>query len=123
MRVAEGFVIAEQDVPGVRAPGDTAEVRTTIDASNGCERLEQRVIRFSPGRSLERGGDDRQEVLFVVSGTGTLELDGQEHPLEPGRRRSSLRASRTGSTPEERDGRRVGHGARERARRRQSRGA
>ena len=55
MPVVEGFVIAEQDVPGVRAPGDTAEVRTTIDASRGCERLEQHVIRFAPGRSLERG--------------------------------------------------------------------
>ena len=82
MRVAEGFVIAEQDVPGVRTPGDTAEVRTTIDASKGCERLEQHVIRYSPGRSLERTVD-RQEALFVVSGSGTLELDGQEHALEP----------------------------------------
>ncbi len=83
MRVAEGFVIGEQDVPGVRAPGDTAEVRTTIDASHGCERLEQHVIRYSPGRSLERGAGDRQEVLFVVSGTGTLELEGQEYEFEP----------------------------------------
>src|SRR3982751_6182802 len=83
MRVAEGFVVAEQDVPSVRAPGDTAEVRTTIDASHGCERLERAVVRFSPGRSLERRAGDRQEVRFVVSGKGTLELDGQEHVLEP----------------------------------------
>jgi len=83
MPVAEGFVIAEQDVPGVRAPGDTAEVRTTIDSSKGCERLEQLVIRFAPGRSLRRGDDGRQEVLFVVEGTGTLELDGESHALEP----------------------------------------
>jgi mannose-6-phosphate isomerase-like protein (cupin superfamily) len=81
--VVEGYVIAEQDVVGVRAPGDTAEVRTTIDSSRGCERLEQRVIRFSPGRSAERGADGRQEVLFVVSGRGTLSLDGTDHPLEP----------------------------------------
>jgi len=81
--VAEGFVIAEQEVVGVRAEGDTAEVRTVIDASRGCERLEQRVIRFSPGRSSERGGDGRQEVLFVVAGRGTLDLDGAEHVLEP----------------------------------------
>lgn len=83
MRVAEGFVVAEQDVPGVRAPGDTAEVRTTIDGSTGAERLEQRVIRFAPGRSLPRGEAEKQEVLFVVSGTGTLELDGQSYALEP----------------------------------------
>jgi mannose-6-phosphate isomerase-like protein (cupin superfamily) len=82
--VAEGFVIAEQDVVGVRAPGDTAEVRTTIDRSRGCERLEQRVLRFGPGRSSERGSDGRQEVLFVVSGRGTLSLEGLEYPLEPG---------------------------------------
>ena len=83
MAVAEGFVIAEQDVVGVRAPGDTAEVRTTIDASRGCERLEQRIIRFSAGRSADRGAEDRQEVLFVVSGRGILHLDGSEHVLEP----------------------------------------
>jgi mannose-6-phosphate isomerase-like protein (cupin superfamily) len=81
--VVEGFVIAEQDVDGVRVPGDTAEVRTTIDASRGCERLEQRVIRFAPGQSAERG-DDRQEVLFVVSGQGVLHLEGAGNPLEPG---------------------------------------
>jgi quercetin dioxygenase-like cupin family protein len=84
MPVVEGFVIAEQDVAGARKPGDTAEVRRTIDGSSGCERLEQRVIRFAPGRSLERMEAGRQEVLFVVSGHGTLELDGEEHTLEPG---------------------------------------
>ena len=83
MPVVQGFVIAEQEVDGVRAPGDTAEVRTTIDASRGCERLEQRVIRFAPGRSADRG-DDRQEVLFVASGRGILHLDGVGHSLEPG---------------------------------------
>src|SRR5437763_1515690 len=84
MPVVEGFVIAEQDVAGVRTPGDTAETRTTIDASRGCELLDQRVIRFDPGRSHERGGDDRQEVMFVVSGRGKLHLEGTEHVLEPG---------------------------------------
>src|SRR5204862_4070783 len=52
-------------------------------ASRGWERLEQRIIRFAAGRSLERGGEDRQEVLFVVSGRGTLHLGGGEHILEP----------------------------------------
>ena len=83
MPVAEGFVVDEQNVTGHRDDGDTAEVRTTIDASNGCERLEQRVIRFAPGRSLDRVDDGRQEVLYVVSGHGTLLLGGGEHALEP----------------------------------------
>ena len=82
MPVAEGFVIDEQDVAGRREDGDTAEVRTTIDAAHGYERLEQRVIRFAPGRSLERINDGRQEVLYVVAGRGALLLGGDEHVLE-----------------------------------------
>jgi mannose-6-phosphate isomerase-like protein (cupin superfamily) len=83
MASSGGFVTSENQVEGVRADGDTAEVRRTIDASVGCERLEQRVLRFGPGRSRERTSDDRQEVLYVASGTGTLELDGEKHELEP----------------------------------------
>ena len=56
MPVAEGFVTDERDVVGRREDGDTAEVRTTIDATHGCDHLEQRVIRFAPGRSQDRRG-------------------------------------------------------------------
>jgi mannose-6-phosphate isomerase-like protein (cupin superfamily) len=83
MPVAEGFVITEQDVVGVREDGDTVEVRTTIDASCGCELLEQRVLRFSPGRSLERTNGDRQEALYVAGGHGTLRLEGVDYGLVP----------------------------------------
>jgi mannose-6-phosphate isomerase-like protein (cupin superfamily) len=83
MASSGGFVTSENDVEGVRPDGDTAEVKQVIDASVGCERLEQRVIRFSPGRSRERSLEGRQEVLYVVSGRGTLELEGVEHVLEP----------------------------------------
>lgn len=83
LQATEGFVIDERDVVGRRASGDTAEVRTVIDASTGCEHLEQRVIRFAAGRSAERANDGRQEVLYVVSGRGTLHLDGEPHELAP----------------------------------------
>jgi mannose-6-phosphate isomerase-like protein (cupin superfamily) len=83
MASTRGFVTSEHDVEGVRGEGDTAEVRQVIDASVGCKRLEQRVIRFAQGRSRERASGDRQEVLYVVSGSGTLELEGVEHALEP----------------------------------------
>ncbi|MDQ3823050.1 MAG: cupin domain-containing protein [Actinomycetota bacterium] len=77
-----GYVIQERDVPP-RGDGDTATVRVTIDASVGCERLEQRVLRFGPGVSREQTLHAAEEVLYVVAGTGTLRLDGAEHALEP----------------------------------------
>ncbi|MGH3010544.1 MAG: cupin domain-containing protein [Gaiellaceae bacterium] len=66
-----------------RDEGDTATTRVTIDPSFGCEALEQRVIRFSPGRSSKRGGSSREELLFAVSGSGTVGLDGTTHTLGP----------------------------------------
>jgi mannose-6-phosphate isomerase-like protein (cupin superfamily) len=77
------FVVDEADVEPVRPDGDTASVRVIFDASNGCERLEQRVIRFAPGRSLARTLEGRQEVLFVVVGRGEIHLNGDSHALAP----------------------------------------
>jgi mannose-6-phosphate isomerase-like protein (cupin superfamily) len=79
-----GYVTAESVVAARRDDSDTAEVRVAIDASCGCERLEQRVIRFVPGRSAEQDPGERQEVLYVAAGAGTLELGGARHALEPG---------------------------------------
>jgi len=59
------------------------EERVTIDQSCGCERLEQRVISFAPGRSDERLTGERQEVLYVAAGRGQLHVDGKSHELEP----------------------------------------
>jgi mannose-6-phosphate isomerase-like protein (cupin superfamily) len=76
-------VVHPDDVAASRDDGDTAEIRVTFDRSNGCALLEQRVVRFRQGRSRERSLDGRQEVLYVVSGRGELELDGKRHALEP----------------------------------------
>jgi mannose-6-phosphate isomerase-like protein (cupin superfamily) len=83
MEAGSAFVTSTHAVEGLRDPGDTAEIRTTIDAAAGCELLEQHVIRFRPGRSAARSNEHRQEVLYVASGRGTLHLDGVEHALEP----------------------------------------
>ena len=69
--------VEENDVNPFAEEGDTATVRVTFDAANGCERLEQRVIRFGPGRSAERKLVGQQEVLYVVAGRGRLHLDGR----------------------------------------------
>jgi mannose-6-phosphate isomerase-like protein (cupin superfamily) len=60
----------------------SAEVRTTFHPGNGCKRLEQRIVRFAPGRSDDRASDGRQELLYVVSGRGAIEVNGERHPLE-----------------------------------------
>jgi hypothetical protein len=60
--VSPGYVVAERVVEA-RPESGTAVARLTIDAACGCERLEQRVLRFAPGRSDERETGARQEVL------------------------------------------------------------
>lgn len=71
-----GHVVSAADV-GV------GEERTTIDRSSGCERLEQRVLSFAPGRSGERRTGERQEVLYVAAGRGQLHVGGESYELEP----------------------------------------
>ena len=78
-----GFVVSESAVESWSDAGDTASVRVTIDRAAGSERLEQRVVRFAPGRSRPRPLDGRQEILYVVSGRGTLLVEEEAHELEP----------------------------------------
>jgi mannose-6-phosphate isomerase-like protein (cupin superfamily) len=81
--VDSGHVIEERAVEATREQGDTAETRFTLGPRQGSALLEQRVTRFAPGRSRPRESGDRQEVLFVVSGAGAIELEGTRHELEP----------------------------------------
>ena len=78
-----GYVVSERDVAEQRVDGDTAVTRVALDASRGCERLEQRVIRFAPGRSRTRSNGGRQEVLYVAAGHGSLHVEGRSYELEP----------------------------------------
>jgi mannose-6-phosphate isomerase-like protein (cupin superfamily) len=80
MAAVTTFVVDEADVEPVREDGDTASTRLTFEA----EHLQQRVIRFAPGRSRERTANGRHDLLYVVAGTGELELDGTRHSLEEG---------------------------------------
>jgi mannose-6-phosphate isomerase-like protein (cupin superfamily) len=81
--LVHGYVTGESEAEARRDDGDTATARVTIDPNFGCEHLEQRILRFAPGRSRPRGGQTREEVLFVLSGTGELVLGGTVHPLRP----------------------------------------
>jgi mannose-6-phosphate isomerase-like protein (cupin superfamily) len=59
------------------------EVRRIFDDRNGCAALHQVIARVPAGRvelpPLEHG----EAVLYVESGRGRLELNGEAHPLEP----------------------------------------
>jgi len=79
-----GHSISERELKPARAEGDTAARAVAIDSDLGSERLELHVTRYEPGRSLPRPLDDIQEILYAVSGRGTLFVDGEAHELEPG---------------------------------------
>src|ERR1051325_1518061 len=83
MAAVKSYVVDEQELDPVRENGDTASVRVAFDASNGCERLEQRLIRYGRGRSAEQTLVGKQEVWFVGRGRGVLPLDGPPDRLEP----------------------------------------
>jgi mannose-6-phosphate isomerase-like protein (cupin superfamily) len=76
------FVVSEQDVQGRQGEGDTALEKVIMGPGTGSKVLEQRVTRFAPGRSLPRGNPERDELLYAVSGSGALELDGEPHDLQ-----------------------------------------
>jgi mannose-6-phosphate isomerase-like protein (cupin superfamily) len=76
------FVVSEGDVEGRALEGDTALEKVIMSPGTGSQLLEQRVTRYAPGRSLPRGEQTRDELLYAVSGSGTLELDGEPHDLE-----------------------------------------
>ena len=80
MAAVSTFVVDEADVEPVQEDGDTAGTRLTFQ----LEHLEQRVIRYAPGRSGEVTADGRHDLLYVVVGRGEVELEGDRHALEPG---------------------------------------
>lgn len=77
------YAVRTREVTAVAEPGDTASIRVTVDRAAGAEQLVQRVISFRKGLSLARTTSARDEVGYVVSGTGTLHLEGEPHSLEP----------------------------------------
>jgi mannose-6-phosphate isomerase-like protein (cupin superfamily) len=56
--------------------------QVTFDARNGSPGLIQQVLRIPSGARVEREAGGCDEVLFVVSGSGTLVLGGERHELD-----------------------------------------
>ena len=69
-----GFVTHIDDIDRI-VDGDVV-TRTTIDESVGAERLTQRVVDIPPSAEAARLDTERDEVAYVVTGTGTVSVDG-----------------------------------------------
>jgi mannose-6-phosphate isomerase-like protein (cupin superfamily) len=78
------YVVPSRDLEMLREDGDTASRAVAIDSQAGSEVLELHVGRYEPGRSSPRTLDRSQEIMYVVSGEGTVFVDGEPHPVEPG---------------------------------------
>ncbi|HUK94482.1 MAG TPA: cupin domain-containing protein [Gaiellaceae bacterium] len=76
--------VAESALESTRAEGDTASRVVAIDTGLGSELLELHVARYEPGRSQPHTLEGVQEVMYAVSGRGTLLVDGRSSELDPG---------------------------------------
>ena len=83
-RMRHTFVVAEEDVDGQPGRGRhrPREGRPRRPHRLAAARAARHPLRAGPlARRAARKG--RDELLFVVSGAGTLELEGEPHELEP----------------------------------------
>src|ERR1700744_540617 len=64
-------------------PDDIIALHPLFDDARRCEKFVQRVLVFGPGASRERLQPKEDEVLYVLSGSGTLDA-GERMPLAEG---------------------------------------
>ena len=82
--IATARVVHAADVPPDVDRDDVVRVQPTLGTRTDFgTAFEQEVLECGPGRSLPRGGGGPEEVLFVLSGRGTLHAGGAARELEP----------------------------------------
>ena len=62
---------------------DAVEARQLFGPASGCNEFDQRLLRFDR-RSDYRSDDDRDEVLYVLSGSGSVTIARERQNLSPG---------------------------------------
>jgi mannose-6-phosphate isomerase-like protein (cupin superfamily) len=78
-----GTVRAAAETLERRVGNDAVAVREVLDARNGCELFTLRMLRAVRGHGIARPTGDSEELLFTLSGHGTLLAGDGEHALEP----------------------------------------
>lgn len=77
------YCLDYRDVAPKEADDDTVLERHVLDPETSSVPLTLRVLTFAPGRSAERSAGTSDEILFVVSGGGTLVLGGEASEVQP----------------------------------------
>jgi mannose-6-phosphate isomerase-like protein (cupin superfamily) len=81
MERGDGYVIGHQDE--LERAGNWTLVRRAL----GCRSFGVNLVEIAPGESIpehDETGRDQEEIFFFVSGSPSMVIDGQEHPVESG---------------------------------------
>ncbi|HEY2318601.1 MAG TPA: cupin domain-containing protein [Solirubrobacteraceae bacterium] len=77
-------VVHASEVEPFVSPGSGLTVRSTLGGATDFEALQQAVLECAPGeRTPVTVPADVEETLFVVAGTGELEIRGESHAIAP----------------------------------------
>jgi quercetin dioxygenase-like cupin family protein len=81
MERGDGYTIAHRDE--LERTGNWALVRRSLD----CQAFGVNLVEIPPGGSIpehDETGRDQEELFFVISGTPTLVIDGEDHAAPTG---------------------------------------
>jgi quercetin dioxygenase-like cupin family protein len=76
-------VVDASSAPAIGGDAAPMRERPTVGPSTDFPPLEQTIVELDRGASADRETGPDEEVLFVLNGTGSLELSGANHDLEP----------------------------------------
>jgi uncharacterized cupin superfamily protein len=80
MQQHEGYAIAHRGE--LERTGNWVLVRRSL----GCRSFGINLVEIPPGESIPEHDEterDQEELFYVVSGSPTLVIDGQDHPAQP----------------------------------------
>jgi uncharacterized cupin superfamily protein len=81
MESRNGYTIAQPDE--LEQTGNWTLVRRSL----GCLAFGVNVVEIPPGESIpehDETGRDQEEMFYVISGSPSLVIEGEEHPAPPG---------------------------------------
>jgi quercetin dioxygenase-like cupin family protein len=77
------YCMDSAEVAPERSGDDAVEARRLFGVASGCDGFEQRLLHFGQ-RSDYRSDEDRDEVLYVLSGSGSATIAREPQTLSPG---------------------------------------